>query len=82
MDTHGSNERMKDITEAFTPWLDQVFLTVINMKTNGDVYQKHQHNYIDEIYIVNQTTPYLNLYGMERNPVLINPETLYVTYTP
>ena len=44
---HGSMELMKETTKAFIKWLDQVFLTVINMQINGDVQQRHQQNAMD-----------------------------------
>ena len=50
---HGSTERTKDTTEAFTPWLEKVLLKVINMKKNYDVKQKHQQKSIYAISIVN-----------------------------
>ena len=48
---NGSIETIKDTTEAFTALLDQYLLTVINMKTNGTLHQKHQKHYIDSISI-------------------------------
>ena len=50
--TRGSMEIIKDTTESFTEWLEQVLLTVINIRKNGDVQQKHQLNYMDANYIV------------------------------
>ena len=44
---HVSVEIIKGTTEAFTTWLEQYFLTLINLKTNGAVHQKHQKKSID-----------------------------------
>ena len=69
---HGSMERIKDTTEAFTTWSDQVFLATINIKTNGAVQQKNQMKYTYEISIFNYTTPQLILHVMSRNPAFVN----------
>ena len=50
---HGSMEIIKDTTEAFTTWLDQVFFTLTNILKNVDVQQIQQKKYIDIIYTVN-----------------------------
>ena len=50
---HEPMEIMKETTEAFKPWLEQVFLKVINMKTNGDVHQKCQKKFIGSRSIFN-----------------------------
>ena len=59
---------MKGTNEAYTTWLDQAFLKVINMKTNGVVQQKHKLNYIHSKYTVNYITPHHILNGMEKDP--------------
>ena len=61
-------EIIKDTTEAFTAWLEQVLLTVINMKTNGAMQQKHKQNYTYENSVVHETTPHLTLHGMVKIP--------------
>ena len=43
---------MKDTTEEFTVWLDQDFLTVINVKTHFAVQNIHHQKLIDASYIV------------------------------
>ena len=50
---HGPMKRMKELTGAYTIWLDQDLLTVINTETNGVVHQRHQLNYIDAKYKIN-----------------------------
>ena len=47
-----SMEIMKDTTESFITLLDQAFLTVINMKINGDLQKIHQQKYIYANYIL------------------------------
>ena len=49
---HGSMERIKDTTEEFKTLLEQDLLTVILMKTNGDVQHKYLQKSIDEGYIM------------------------------
>ena len=78
---HGSTEIAKYTTGELTPWLEQVFLALTNMK-NGDEQKKHQENSINEIFIAHQTTTHLTLRGMTRNTLLMNSEPLNVTYTP
>ena len=57
-------EKIKDTTESYTTWLEQILFTVINMKTNSVVYQKHQLNYIDAKFTVHYKKHHITLYGM------------------
>ena len=41
------NGKTNDKPEEYTTWLEEVLLTIINMKANGFVQQKNNLNYID-----------------------------------
>ena len=73
---------MKYKTETFITWLNQAFFTVINMKVNGAVHQRHQKKSVYANYTVNQTISHLILHGMIIILSSINLEPLDVIYTP
>ena len=75
-------EITKDTTEGLTAWLYHDFLTVIKIKTNGDVQQKYQQKYIVARSVVNQTTLQITLIGTVKIPEYMNSEPLDVIYNP
>ena len=79
---HVSMEIMKDTTESFTTLLQQFFLELIDLETNGALQKKHQHNHIDVSSPVHYTIPHLTYHGMVKIPAFINSHTLDVIYTP
>ena len=79
---HVPMEIIKYKIEAFIIFLDKAFLTVINMKINGSVQQRHQQNYIDANSTVHYTINHIIFHGMVKISASMNSETLDVIYTP
>ena len=70
--THrGSTEIMKDKIEAFTPWLDKTFLTVIKTKKWCYASEESEKVYICKIHS-ELDKPHFTLHIMTINPEFMN----------
>ena len=75
-------EITNETTEVFITWLHQDVFTVINMKINSVIQQRHQQNYIYSNPTFNYTKPHLIFHGMVKIPASMNSKPLDVIYTP
>ena len=58
------------------------YFTVINMKTNGDAYQRYKQKFVCARSTVHETMPHRNLNGVIKISASMNSEPLDVIYTP
>ena len=73
---------MNNTTNVFITWLDQAFLTVINMKINSALQQRNYQNYIYSNSTVHEKIPRLILHRMVKIAASMNSVPLDVIYNP